>query len=295
MLGTALVRVAPRRGHELVTYTEAQLDITNRAAVQAAVAAFAAATRGRGLGEVAEAAAAGVVVNAAAYTDVERAEDEVKRAYLVNERAAGWLAEAARAEGLDFVHVSTDFVFDGTKSEPYVETDEPRPLSVYGASKLAGERAVFGAHPTALVIRTAWSFGAAGTNFPVKILQHAQALKGAGGAGDVLRVVADEFGSPTYTADLAEGMLTLLASGATGLFHLTGGGSCSRYELAVETLRLAGFRVPGDVSVEPVGSSSFPTKAKRPLRAVLDCGKAAESGVRLPEWRDGLARFLAEL
>ena len=287
MLGTALVRVAPNRGHEPVAYTEAELDITDRAATQAALAAFAAG--------LTESGAGGAVVNAAAYTDVERAEDDVERAYLINEQAAGWLAGAAHSEGLGFVHVSTDFVFDGTKTTPYTETDEPRPLSVYGASKLAGEREVFAAHPKALIVRTAWSFGPGGTNFPLKILQRARALRKDDGAGGVLRVVADEFGSPTYTVDLAEGLLALLASGATGLFHLTSGGVCSRYELALETLRLAGFRVPGDLSVEPVSSSSFPTKAERPLYAVLDCAKAAESGVRLPKWQDGLARFLAEL
>ena len=111
----------------------------------------------------------------------------------------------------------------------------------------------------------------------------------------VLRVVADEVGSPTYTIDLANGLLALLSAGATGLYHLTGAGSCSRYELALETLHLAGFAVPGDLMVEPVMSASFPTRAMRPLRSMLDCGKAAGLGVRLPEWQDGLARFLGEL
>jgi dTDP-4-dehydrorhamnose reductase len=299
MLGTALTRVAPRRDYEPQAYTEADLDITDRSTVRETIREFAARVAGAGV--------PGAVVNAAAYTDVERAEDDADRAYLVNERAAGWLAAAAQEHGLPLVHVSTDFVFDGTKGAAYVENDEPHPLNIYGASKLAGERAVVFGHPAALIVRTAWTYGLGGTNFPVKIVQRARALAngtaasrlgtaaGNGWVASVLRVVADEVGSPTYAVDLADGLLALLSTGATGLYHLTGAGACSRYELALETLRLAGLAAPGDLTVEPVTSASFPTKAVRPLTAVLDCAKAAELGVRLPPWQDGLARFLAEL
>jgi dTDP-4-dehydrorhamnose reductase len=299
MLGTALTRAAELRGYVPRAYTEAQLDVTDRLAVLKAVARLAA--------ESARTGARSAVVNAAAYTDVEKAEDEAERAYLVNDRAAGWLAAAARDEGLAFVHVSTDFVFDGTKSEAYVETDEPRPLSVYGASKLAGERTVLSAHPEALVVRTAWTYGPGGTSFPVKILQRARAAMGDTEVGSpgtplrddltapVLRVVADEVGSPTYSVDLADGLLALLSAGASGLYHLTGAGLCSRYELALETLRLVGIAVPDDILVEPVVSADFPTKAKRPLNSVLDNTKAARLGVELPAWQDSLARFVAEL
>jgi dTDP-4-dehydrorhamnose reductase len=291
MLGTALTRVAAGRGCILRAYTEAGLDITDCAAMRAAVAGFAT--------QVARAGVQGAVVNAAAYTDVEKAEDDAERAYMVNEHAAGWLAAAARDESLPFVHVSTDFVFDGAKAAAYVESDEPHPMNVYGASKLAGERAVFLSHPAPLIVRTAWAYGLGGTNFPVKILERARAATRGAADGRVsapaLRVVADEVGSPTYTIDLAEGLLALLSAGTTGLFHLTAAGSCSRYELALETLRLTGFAVPGDLTVEPVLSASFPTKATRPLNSVLDCGKAAGLGVRLPAWQDGLGRFLAEL
>lgn len=280
MLGTALTRVAPSRGFAPRPFTEAQLDITDREATRKVVAEFAV--------RAAETRVAAAVVNAAAYTDVEKAEDYVERAFLINETAAGWLAEAARENGLAFVHVSTDFVFDGAKGAPYVETDEPHPLSVYGASKLAGELAVLSAHPEALVIRTAWTFGLGGTNFPLKILQRARDLE-----PPLLRVVADEVGSPTYAPDLAEGLLLMLLTGASGLYHLAGAGRCSRYELALETLRLGGVVVPDDLVVEPVESTSFPTKAVRPLAAVLDCSKAAELGVRLPAWQDGLARYVA--
>jgi dTDP-4-dehydrorhamnose reductase len=296
MLGTALQRVAPHEGLAVRAYTEAELDITDRVAVRQAIGAFAT--------HVGRAGVHGAVINAAAYTNVEAAEDDLDRAHSVNSTAAGQLAAAARDEGLVFVHVSTDFVFDGTKVGAYLETDEPRPVSVYGASKLAGEQSVFSNHPAPLVIRTAWTFGPAGTNFPVRILARARAAASTmaespeamvGGGVPVLQVVADEVGSPTYTLDLAEGLLALLATGATGLFHLTGAGSCSRYELALETLRLGGLAAPRDLRVEPVASAAFPTKAKRPLNSVLDCGKAERLGVRLPAWQDALSRFVTEL
>jgi dTDP-4-dehydrorhamnose reductase len=305
MLGTALTRVALRHGYTPRACTEAKLDSTDLSAVRETVADFAA--------QAAKSGALGAVVNAAAYTDVERAEDDAERAFMVNGHAAGWLAAAAWAEGLAYVHVSTDFVFDGTKGAAYVETDDPRPLSVYGASKLAGERAVFAARPDALVVRTAWMFGLGGASFPVKILQRARALTGGTAAGftmapgptgtmhgtgletPVLRVVADEIGSPTYTNDLAGGLLALLSAGATGLYHMTAAGSCSRYEQALETLRLAGFAVPADLTVEPVPSASFPARTVRPRNSVLDCTKASGLGVQLPAWQESLARFLTEL
>lgn len=296
MLGTALRWMAPHDGLAVRPYTEAELDITDQAAIRSAVGAFATHVGRAGVG--------GVVINAAAYTNVEAAEDDPDRAHLVNAAAAGWLAAAARDEDLAFVHVSTDFVFDGEKPGPYTEDDTPNPLSVYGASKLAGEQAVFSSHPAPLMIRTAWVFGPAGTNFPAKILGRARVATSimaetpgatVDGEAQVLRVVADEVGSPTYTLDLADGLLALLAAGVTGLFHLTASGSCSRYELALETLRLAGFTVPGDLRVEPVASATFPTKAKRPLNSVLDCRKAERLGVRLPAWQDGLGRFVSEL
>ncbi len=272
MLGSALAAAAPGRGYAVTALTRQALDITDEGAVHAACAAFATG------------AEPGLVVNAAAYTDVEGAEDDPLGAYSVNERGAGHLATAARSAGLGFAHVSTDFVFDGEKAGPYRENDVPAPLSVYGASKLAGERAVLAVHPDALVVRTAWVFGAPGPSFPTKILALAQSRPS-------LRVVEDEVGSPTYAVDLAAGLLDLVAAGAHGLIHLAASGSCSRVELARETLRLVGL----DVTVEAVTSEAFPTKARRPKNSVFDCVRAAELGVELPEWRDGLARFLAAL
>jgi len=270
MLGGALQAVAPGRGYEALAPDEAGFDITSPEQVAATIGAFARAHPD------------GVVINSAAYTNVEKAEDDSATAYRVNQYGAALLAESAAAYSLAFVHVSTDFVFDGTKSGAYTEADEPNPLSVYGASKLAGEYAVAAAHPGALIVRTAWSFGPGAPNFPSKILELAQTR-------DTLQVVCDEVGSPTYTMDLADGLLGLIGLRAKGTFHLAGSGWCSRDELARETLRLAGR---ADVTVEPVRSDAFPSKAVRPHNSVLDCSKAAGLGVTMPAWRDALERFV---
>jgi dTDP-4-dehydrorhamnose reductase len=283
MLGTALQRVLEERaaageGVRFGAPAEGQFDITDTDSAARTAFDFVAV-----LGADEEP----VLVNAAAYTNVERAEDEPDVAYSVNEDGARKLAFIAREAGMRFVHVSTDFVFDGTKDGPYIETDEPNPLSVYGASKLAGELAVAWENPDALVVRTAWVFGTggAGANFPLKVLARAR-------SGEPVRVVTDEVGSPTYTIDLARGILGLVAAGASGLFHLAGAGSCSRHDLAIEVLRLAGF---GDMPIEQASSADFPSKAQRPANSVLDCSKAAALGVRMPEWRDAVGRFVGEL
>ncbi|PKQ29587.1 MAG: dTDP-4-dehydrorhamnose reductase [Actinobacteria bacterium HGW-Actinobacteria-10] len=275
MLGSALQRVLRERGVEFVAPAERDFDITDEDAVGRVTGGFAASGRS---------GARGLLVNAAAFTNVEAAEDDRELAYRVNEYGARVLATAARDNSLQFVHVSTDFVFDGTKETPYSETDDPNPLSVYGASKLAGETAVLNLFPDALIVRTAWVYGPGGVNFPVKIMAAAQERES-------LQVVTDEIGSPTYTVDLAAGILELVGAQASGLYHLAGAGSCSRYELASEILRLSGRTT----RLEPVTSDVFPTRAARPGNSVLDCSKAAAMGVTLPGWHDGLSRFLGDL
>jgi len=270
MLGTALQIVASERGFETYAPEEGTFDITSHKMVPSVVAGFA------------KAHPTGVVVNAAAYTNVDEAEEHAERAFLVNQFGAALLAENAAANKLPFVHVSTDFVFDGKKAGSYSEIDEPNPLSVYGASKMAGEWAVAAADPRALIIRTAWAFGPNGANFPSKIIERAR-------GAESIQVVSDEVGSPTYTIDLAAAMLRLIDVGATGLLHVAGSGWCARDEMAREVLRLAGL---GNVDVVSVRSDQFPGKAERPANAVLDCSKAGVLGVLMPSWRDALARFV---
>jgi dTDP-4-dehydrorhamnose reductase len=276
MLGTALQRVLTERGERFVAPPERELDVTDTASVARAAFAFTGSLT---------ADEEPVLVNAAAFTDVEAAEDAEEAAFAVNEGGARKLAVIAREAGLRFVHISTDFVFDGRKQGAYTEDDPPDPLSVYGASKLAGERAVAWENPEALTVRTAWVFGAGGANFPVKVLAAARE-RGA------ISVVTDEVGSPTYTCDLADGIARLVAANAAGLVHLAGSGSCTRHELAVEVLRRAGL---GHIPVAPVLSAEFPTKAARPKNSVLDCSLASSLGVTLPHWTDAVARFLAEV
>jgi dTDP-4-dehydrorhamnose reductase len=273
MLGYAMQAVAAERGFETHTPDEAVFDITSHDMVPKVVATFAKQHPN------------GAVVNCAAYTNVDEAEEHAERAFLINQFGAALLAENAAANGLPFIHISTDYVFDGRKAGAYSETDEPNPLSIYGASKMAGEWAVAAADPRALIIRTAWSFGPHGNSFPSKILERAKTT-------DKIQVVSDEVGSPTYTIDLAAAILRLIDVGATGLLHVAGSGWCARDEMAREILRLAGLH---KVDVISVPSATFPGKADRPANTVLDCSKAGVLGVIMPTWRDALARFVPTL
>jgi dTDP-4-dehydrorhamnose reductase len=270
MLGTALQTIGPDMGFPMYAPDEATFDITSMDDVDSAIESFA-----RVYPE-------GAVINCAAYTNVDRAEEDAPRAFLVNQYGAALLAEAAAAHRLPFVHISTDFVFDGKKMGAYSEIDEPNPLNVYGASKMAGEWAVTAADSRALIVRTAWSFGPGAANFPTKILEVAKGK-------DKIEVVSDEVGSPTYTLDLADALLRLIDIGATGIMHVTGSGWCSRDELAREILRLAGL---GDVEVVSVRSATYPGKAERPHNAILDCSRAGVLGINMPSWRDALARYI---
>jgi dTDP-4-dehydrorhamnose reductase len=262
--------VAAERGFETYAPEEGTFDITSHDMVPKVIAAFA------------KQHPTGAVLNCAAYTNVDEAEEHPETAFLVNQFGAGLLAETAAANNLPFIHISTDFVFDGKKSGAYKETDEPNPLSVYGASKMAGEWAVAAADPKALIVRTAWSFGPCGANFPTKILDRAR-------TADTIQVVSDEVGSPTYTLDLAAALLRLIDVGATGLLHVAGSGWCARDEMAREILRIAGLH---KVDVESVPAATFPGKAERPANGILDCSKAGILGVIMPTWRDALARYV---
>jgi dTDP-4-dehydrorhamnose reductase len=225
-----------------------------------------------------------VVVNAAAYTAVDRAESEKERAFAVNAAGAGAVAAAAAALGLPVIQISTDYVFDGSKATPYVETDATAPLSVYGASKLAGEQAVAAANPKHAILRTAWVYSAGGANFLLSMLRLARERP-------MLRIVDDQHGSPTHAADIAAGIVTVArrlatGAGATGLFHMTAGGETTwcgfaRAILATSS-RIGGPSVP----VEPITTADYPTPAVRPRNSRLECSKiAAAYGIQLPDWR----------
>lgn len=228
-----------------------------------------------------------VVVNAAAFTHVDRCESERPEAWRANAVAPGLLAAASRAAGARFVHVSTDYVFAGDATRPYREDDPPDPRSAYGQTKLAGERRVCEADPAALVVRTSWVFGD-GRNFLGAILGQAWARR-RGETSGPLRVVDDQKGRPTYAVDLAAGIRALLERRATGLYHLAGAGVATWWDLARATLDSAGH---ADLEIERIRTGDLPLPAPRPAWSVLDTSKAEALGVHLRDWRAAVRAYL---
>ncbi len=233
-----------------------------------------------------------VVINAAAWTDVDGCARDPQRALRINGAAAGQVAEAGARAGALAVQVSTNEVFDGSAQRPYVEDDDPNPLNPYGASKLAGERAVAAATPNHLVVRTAWVFGPGGRNFPAKILEIARRQAAA---GQPLSVVADEFGNPTWAPDLANGILAAVQAVlgdrlGPGILHLAGEPPVSRFEWAQEIL--AG--VP-NLRLLPISAADYPRASRAPLHAVLATERALALGIGLFDWRPATRRYASEL
>jgi len=228
-----------------------------------------------------------VVVNAAAFTHVDRCEREPAAAWRANVEGPELLAEICQARGFRLVHVSTDYVFPGDASRPYREDDPPGPRSEYGRSKLEGERRVLARCPSALVVRTSWVFGR-GRNFIAAILAQAQERRRQGDRTP-LRVVDDQRGRPTYAVDLAAAIRALVEADARGLYHVTNQGVATWWEVARASLDEAGF---GDLGVDRIQTRDLSLAAPRPMYSVLDCSKAEALGVRPRGWRDALRAFL---
>jgi dTDP-4-dehydrorhamnose reductase len=275
-LATALAQAAPSHGLTVRRTGRPALDFDRPASI----------------GEVFAGVRPWLVVNAAAYTAVDLAEDDADAALRANRDGPAELARLCAAAGIPLIHVSTDYVFDGSKGAPYVETDATNPQGVYGASKLAGERAVLAACPRAIILRTAWLYSPFGRNFVRTMLAAAQ-------RGAQLRVVADQRGCPTSAPDLAVAILGIverLAEGGwqdryAGIFHAAGNGETTWHGLATATFEAAAHHGVKSPVVDPVATDQWPTKAKRPADSRLDCTKLETVfGLRLPPWRDGLAR-----
>lgn len=272
LLGTpATALLQQRPDAEVLAVDIDELDITDAQQVAAAVDRFGPT----------------LVVNCAAYTNVDKCETEEALATRVNGDGPGHLARAAAGCGAGFIHISTDYVFDGTATSPYRPDDPPAPpdrLSAYGRSKLAGERAVQSNHPSPLIVRTAWLYGPDGPGFPATILRLARERP-------ELRVVDDQRGAPTYAPDLARALVNLADARATGIVHVTNRGECTWYDFAREILRQAGLDTP----VVPVTTAEFPRPAKRPAYSVLDLSRyEALTAATMPPWQDALARFVAD-
>ena len=231
-----------------------------------------------------------IVINCAAYNLVDKAESEPELAWRVNAIGVLDLARAASAVGARFVHFSTDYVFglDAMNSTPLTESDAPGPVSVYGATKLAGEYLALAANPKTLVIRTCGLYGVHGTggkggNFVETMLRLA-------GGGKPLKVVNDQHCTPTATADLADATVKLLTTGATGLFHITNAGATTWFQLASEVFRQSQL----SVDLMPITSAEFNAPARRPSYSVLNCEKVATAGIRIREWPEAIGLYLSD-
>jgi dTDP-4-dehydrorhamnose reductase len=268
-VGTELVATFAAAGHDVASFTRAELDITSRDAVRAAMVENRP----------------DAIVHPAAWTAVDACESDPDRAFLVNGLATRFIAESAALVDAPVYYVSTDYVFDGTKAEPYVEWDEVGPTSVYGASKLAGEREL---HPGSSIIRTSWVCGYHGANMVKTILRLA-------GEHDRLSFVDDQRGHPTFAEDLAGMIARLVTERRVGTFHVTNQGAVSWFEFAQEVLRAAGLD-PERVQAVATADLQPPRPAPRPANSVLDNAALRLSGVPLlDDFRDPLARLVARL
>ena len=269
-VGTALRQLGPRFEVEIVAPARDQLDITNPASVQAAVVARDWHA----------------VINAAAYTAVDKAESEPHIAFAVNAQAAELLAQATAARNLPLMHVSTDYVFDGSKPEPYIEFDLPAPLGVYGASKEAGERGVRTRNPGHIILRTAWVVSPWGHNFVKTMLRLGRERK-------TLRVVDDQRGCPTSAIDISETLLTMATKGGkAGTYNFVNAGEASWCELARFIFARAGM----DVEVEAITTAEYPTPAKRPANSRLSTQELEQIfGIKPRPWQDAVGEIVDTL
>ena len=240
------------------------------------------------------AAAPSLVVNAAAYTAVDAAEGDAEAAFRANRDGPAELARLCAGAGIPLLHLSTDYVFDGSKGAPYVETDPVAPLGVYGRSKLDGEQAVLAACPRAIVLRTSWVYAATGKNF-------VRTMLGAAAKTDHLRVVADQLGCPTAAADLADVIWTIAArigaegwrDGFAGVYHAAGSGAVTWYGFARAIFTEAAKHGMAAPTVEAITTADWPTPVRRPADSRLDCGKLDRVfGIRLPAWEESLERIV---
>jgi dTDP-4-dehydrorhamnose reductase len=270
---TSLIERGTAAGHEVIAIGRPDLDLADPASVVRALTA----------------AAPDAIVSAAAYTAVDKAESESDLAFAVNGAGPGAVAEAAKALGVPLIHISTDYVFNGLLDRPYVESDPTGPTGVYGASKLAGERAVLDGHDNSAVLRVAWVYSPFGGNFVKTMLRLA-------GDRDELGVVGDQVGNPTSALSIADGIIQVAtnmvadsSSTLRGIFHMTAPGEASWADFAQAIFAASAARGGPSAVVRAIGTADYPTPATRPANSRLDCGKIAQAhGVTLPDWRRSL-------
>jgi len=269
MLGRDLVPALKSAGFDVIGVDREELDITDQCQCRAGFQRYQPK----------------VVINCAAYTRVDQAEIERDLAFQINAVGAGYVARAAAFVGALCIFISTDYVFDGTRVEPYDEWAPPCAINAYGASKLAGEHRTMAEAKRWAIVRTSWLFGSNGPNFVKAILARAR-------SGQPLRVVCDQVGAPTYTVDLSQALCEIATREVEGILHRTNDGWCSWHEFAQAILNEAGL---GEIEVAPIPASEYPARAPRPANSRLAAVRATQLGLApLPPWRDALRRYLAE-
>ncbi len=267
MLGTDVVKLCKKQGYDVNVYDLPEFDITNPQQLEEAVNSSQ------------------LIINCAAYTNVDGAESEAELAYKINAEAVGLLGEIVKACDKLILHVSTDFVFDGQSDKPYVETDSPNPISEYGRTKLVGEQLLTQSGCQHCIMRVEWTYGQAGNNFVTKIISRAKENK-------PMKVVDDQVGSPTSTAQAAKAICELLRRKAEGLFHFANGGYVSRYEMA----KFIFDKLSMDVDLAACKTSDYDSPAARPLNSRFDCSKIqALLDMQIEPWQVPLERFLRKL
>jgi len=278
---TSLIERGAAQGHEVIAIGRPDLDLADPASIARAL----------------EAAKPDAIVSAAAYTAVDKAESESDLAHAVNGAGAGAVAQAAKALGVPLIHISTDYVFDGTLDRPYVESDPTGPTGVYGASKLAGEQAVLSTYPeNSAVLRVAWVYSPFGGNFVKTMLRLA-------GDRDDLGVVGDQVGNPTSALAIADGIIQVATNMVAdsypeqrGVFHMTAQGESSWADFAEAIFAASAARGGPSASVRHIGTADYPTPATRPANSRLDCARIAKvHGVTLPDWRVSLDEVMDRL
>lgn len=270
MLGSDMGEILSLKDYQVTSVDYPEVDITNKTSVVKTMAE----------------AQPEIVVNCAAYTDVDGCETNIETAFAVNAEGVKNIAEACKKIKAKLIHYSTDYIFDGGKKQPYNESDAPSPLNVYGQAKLKGEYYITGILKDYLILRTSWLFGKKGNNFVTTILRLAKERK-------ELKVVNDQIGSPTYTMDLTQATESLITNMARGIFNVTNTGRCSWYEFAGKILE---FAIVKGVKILPIVSNELTVSAKRPRNSILDNAKFNSlSQFKMPRWEDALKSFLTEI
>ena len=265
-LGYDVVKDLEKRGHQPIGVNRDEMDLMDNEAIRTFIMNLKPEA----------------IIHCAAYTAVDKAEEEVETCYQINAESVKVISECAKELDVKLIYISTDYVFDGTKEGEYVETDLPNPINVYGASKLKGEQYVQTLLEKYYIVRISWVFGVNGNNF-------IKTMRRLGSERDELNIINDQVGSPTYTADLAPLLVDMMETDKYGIYHATNEETCSWYEFANEIFKQSGI----EVKTNPITTDQYPTAAKRPMNSRMSKAKLKANGFNLlPTWQEALAHYL---